>query len=998
MTAPAPPISSVAVVPLIDQLAANRGSLFQVDERGYSLEAEFISLAASDPTLSSLSEFLTREPVRILIQTVFHGSPYLKGLILRDPQRFQRILASDPHVRATQAISTLHDDMTRASTFPDAMRTLRVFKSEIALLTALADLGHVYDLTSVTTLLTQCGDAAVQSAVRLLFRWATERGDWVSEHPTVPETDSGYFVLGMGKYGAHELNYSSDIDLIIFYDPRLARLRAGLDLSSFYVRITRDLVRLLSERTSDGYVFRTDLRLRPDAGATQVALSIDAARHYYESVGQNWERAAFIKARAVGGDIPSGEAFLAELAPFVWRRYLDFAAIADIHAMKRQIHAHRRFGEIAVPGHNIKLGRGGIREIEFFVQTQQLIAGGRQSDLRTRQTRVALQRLQVRGWITPDVASSLDADYVALRTIEHRIQMVADEQSHELPNDPDELERFAHFADYHDTATFSAALVPLLQSVQAHYSRLFESSPELTTGASNMVFAGEADDPATMAALTVMGYSQPATVIATVRSWHHGRYRAVRSPQARERLTEVQPLLIEALGLTANPDAALGHFDRFLSELPTSIQLFALLRAKPGLMQLLADIMGSAPRLARILSRRHRLFDAVLDPSVLGLLPSERDYQGIVAEALTSALTFEGVLDAVRIVGNEQSFLIGVRTLAGAITAIEAGGAYSRLAEVLIGALQDHVERELARVHGTVPGGGVVVVALGKLGGREMTPTSDLDLIVIYDVATLSGGQAPALSNGARPLAATQYYARFTQRLVSALSAPTAEGTLYEVDLRLRPSGQKGPIATSLASFVAYQRDEAWTWEHMALTRARVVSGPAPLRREVESAVAACLTRPRDISSLAADVREMRERIANEKGAANIWDLKQVRGGLVDIEFIVQYLQLLHACAHPGILATNIHEALAKLAANDLIVPPDFDILSRAARLLSELIGTLRLRLDGPFSPQSAPPDLQDVLARCGDAPSFSSLEADLKDTLNAVHQCYNRILGHPSV
>ena len=569
--------------------------------------------------------------------------------------------------------------------------------------------------------------------MRFLFREARAKGQWLGGTDAAPEAGSGFIVLGMGKYGAAELNYSSDIDLIVFYDLDQLKLRDGLEPQPFFVRLTKDLVKILQERTADGYVFRVDLRLRPDPGATQVALSTDSAFHYYESFGQNWERAAMIKARAVAGDEPAGRAFLTELAPFVWRKYLDFAAIADIHAMKRQIHVHKGFGVIGVAGHNIKLGRGGIREIEFFAQTQQLIAGGRQLDLRIPRTLSALGQLVRRGWIKQEVETELTAAYVFLRTIEHRLQMVADEQTHQLPESDAELEAFSRFAGFSDKAAFSAALLAVLETVQRHYGVLFEDSPELTRGGHNMMFAGEADDPATVEALGKLGFAQPSQVIATVRGWHHGRYPAVRSAQARERLTEVQPLLIEALAETASPDTAFTGFDRFLSELPSGVQLFSLLRANPKLLRLVADIMGTAPRLARILSRRRRVLDAVLDPRVLGDMPSQTAIAAMIADEMAGANDFQDALDRARVIGNEQAFLIGVRVLTGMISAPLAGSAYAQLAEELIGAVQRAVEADFAIAHGKVPEGAAAVLAMGKLGGREMTASSDLDLIVVYD-------------------------------------------------------------------------------------------------------------------------------------------------------------------------------------------------------------------------------------------------------------------------
>ncbi|WP_333795413.1 bifunctional [glutamine synthetase] adenylyltransferase/[glutamine synthetase]-adenylyl-L-tyrosine phosphorylase [Hyphomicrobium sp.] len=943
-----------------------------------------------EASLAGLVALLETEPARALMAGVAAGSSFLRTEALRDPARLERLLRSIPERRFADLTDTLSASLAEIGTLADAMTALRAYKSEVALLIALADLAGVWSVDEVTGALSAAADAALKGAVRFLFREAAARGDWLADPSDAePEATSGYMVLAVGKYGAYELNYSSDIDLIVFYEPARARLKPGLEAPTFFVRLTRDLVRLIGERTATGYVFRTDLRLRPDAGATQIALSTDAAALYYESFGQNWERAALIKARAVAGDVDAGEAFLAELAPFVWRRSLDFAAITDVHAMKRQIHAFRGFGAIGVAGQNIKLGPGGIREIEFFVQTQQLIAGGRQRSLRVRSTLDGLAMLVANGWLAKETADDLADAYLYLRRIEHRLQMVADEQTHELPSDQAQLESFARFAGYGSLAEFSGEILAVLKRVQRHYARLFEDSPDLTAEGENLVFAGETDDPGTVTALSRMGYARPSDLLASVRGWHHGRYPAVRSARARELLTEVQPALIKALADTADPDRAIATFDTFLAALPAGVQLFSLLRANPALLRLIADIMGTAPRLARILSRRRRLLDAVIDPQTFAALPSAKELGDAIAAELSLASDPQDVLDRARIVGSEQGFLIGVKVLSGAINADEAGEAYALLAETLIAALAEDVERELERAHGRIPGGGAVVLAMGKLGGHEMTAASDVDLIVVYDF-----DPAALQSDGPKPLAPSQYYARYTQRLISHLSAPTAEGTLYEVDMRLRPSGQKGPVAAQLSTFREYQATQAWTWEHMALTRARVVAGPADLRRKVEATIRDTLVRRRDDAAIAQDVLDMRTRIAAEKGTDNIWSLKQVRGGLVDLEFIAQHLQLVHAGAHREVLDQNTLAAFRKLAAAGALAAADAETLIQATRLTHSLTQVLRLCLDEVFDPATAPSGLKALLARAGDAPDFATLEGQLRETLSAVAVLFRRLIG----
>ena len=944
-----------------------------------------LKVAASPALLALFAE----PAVAGLIAATVAASPYLARLMLADIGRLERLLATAPDASLGRAIAVLDADLAQAASMTDAMSALRRFKNELALLVALADLAGAWPVMRVTDALTAAADETLNGAVRFLMRRAAAAGDLLPDDPERPDVSSGYIVLGMGKYGARELNYSSDVDLIIFYDRDRICLRDGLEPGPFFVRMTRDLVRLMQERTADGYVFRTDLRLRPDPGATQIALSTAAALHYYEAYGQNWERAALIKARAVAGDIAAGEKLLAELGPYVWRKYLDFATIADIHAMKRQIHAFKGFGEIGVAGHNIKVGRGGIREIEFFVQTQQLISGGRQPDLRVRSTLEALDALAGRGWITSAAAAELRRCYEFLRTVEHRLQMLEDEQTQTLPREDGPLLAVACLCGFPSIAAFGERLRTELMAVQRHYAKLFESKPELTLGKGNLVFVGEEDDPATVETLRAMGYRDPSGALKLVREWHFGRYQAMRSTRARERLTELQPVLLEVLGTTPDPNATLLAFDRFLAELPAGVQLFSLLHSNPGLLRLLADIMGSAPRLAHILSRRPRVLDAVIDPGFFGSEPGFEELAQRIAHELAAAADYPDRLDRARVVGTEQAFLIGVRVLTGTISAERAGGAYARLAEAVIAAMHHEVATEMARQQGRVAGGAVSVIAMGKLGGREMAANSDLDLIVVYDYP-----DDAASSDGPKPLPAQQYFQRFTQRLIASIAAQTAEGRLYDVDMRLRPSGAKGPVASHLDGFIDYHHNSAWTWEHMALTRARVLTGPPELRAKLEAAIAEVLRRPRARDALAADVRDMRQRIAAEKGSGGLWDLKLARGGIVDIEFIAQYLQLAHASGHPAILDQNSVAVLEKLTAAGLLPGEASAVLIPAARLYQSLSQILRLCLDGPFDPANAPKGLAQLLARAGDVPDLVRLESAVQEAQHQVSDIFAALLA----
>jgi len=927
--------------------------------------------------------------VRQLVARVFAGSPYLRGLCLRDPERLGYLLREGPEAAFYQATAALNSAFSSDLHMNDALSALRRFKADVALLTGLADLGALWSVDAVTSTLSHAADIAVSTALAFLFQTAASRGDWVGSADRSIAVDSGLFVLGMGKYGARELNYSSDIDLIVFFEPEKAQLRDNLAPQQFYVRIVRDLVRLIQEQTADGYVFRVDLRLRPDPGSTQVAMSTNAALIYYENYGQNWERAAFIKARPVAGDLREGDLLLGELEAYVWRKYLDYAAVADVHAMKRQIHAFKGFGDIAVRGHDVKLGRGGIREIEFFVQTQQLIAGGRQRGLRDPRTLVALERLAERNWITETVRDEMSESYRFLRSLEHRLQMVADEQTHAIPTDDAAFHSLVAFSGFADVEAFEAEVRRHLHRVQTHYAALFEDVPELAREGGNLVFAGESDDPGTVETLAGLGFSSPTTVLQTMRGWHHGRYRATFSERARESLTEFQPLLIDGLAKTGNPDQAFAAFDRFLADLPAGVQLFSLLRNNPSLLRLVADIMGTAPRLARILSRRSRTLEAILDPAFFGTVPQRDELDAAVRDAVASAEDFADLLDRVRVVNAEHAFLIGVRLLSGTLTADQAGVAYTRLADVLIGEMLAAVRHELAEKHGDVPGGEVAVLGMGKLGGFEMTASSDLDLILIHDFEGENAG-----SDGPKPLMAGQYFSRVTQRLITSLSSPTAEGHLYEVDMRLRPSGNSGPVATRLSSFASYQESEAWTWEHMALLRARCVAGDAALRERGEAVRHETLVRPRDTAKTITDVRDMRALMEKERGTNNPWDLKLARGGLVDVEFIVQCLQLNAAAEHHSVLERNTLAAIHALEAANVLATADAAVLREATEWQTSLMQVLRLCVDGDFKHEEAPDGLKVLLAQAVAEPSFDRVHDRLQELQANVLELFERIVS----
>ena len=949
---------------------------------------DWLAEIADAPAGDALQRLIAGNPaLEALLTGLAGGSSYLWDLVRASPQRLLALIEAEPERRFADVLAEARRAIAATREEAEAMRLLRCMKAEAALLIALADIGGVWPITRVLELQTMLADAAIGAAVDYLLLGAQRQGKLKVADPGTPAANSGYIVLAMGKMGAGELNYSSDVDLIVFYDP--AALVSGAEPAAVYVRLTRALVKLLQERTADGYVFRVDLRLRPDPASTQIAISTAASLDYYESRGQNWERAALIKARPCAGDLAAGEALLAALSPFIWRKYLDFAAVADVHAMKRQIHAYRGHDEIAVEGHNIKLGRGGIREIEFFVQTQQLIAGGRYPELRLKATLETLDALVDGAWIDRHVRDDLGAAYRFLRFLENRLQMVADEQTHTLPADRDDLQRFARFAGFADRDSFAQALLVHLRNVQRHYATLFENAPVGEAGGRGLLFPSEADDRETLDRLAQMGFRRPLEVSALVRRWSTGSYGALKSEFARGQLAEIVPLLLEHFARSADPDAAVIAFDRFLAGLHGGGRLFSLLRQNPDLIALIALVLGTAPRLADGLAQSPDVMDAVIDPSFFGALPEEGELAVALERSLRQARSYEDFLDRIRIFAQEQMFLIGTRILSGTLSAEQAGEAFARLADSLIRSLEREIEEQFVRLHGRIAGQQIAILALGKLGGREMTASSDLDIIVIYDFD-------PELSEstGPRRLFGPQYFSRLTQRLISGLTAQTNHGLLYHVDMRLRPSGRSGPVATQIDGFASYQETEAWTWEHLALTRARVVSAPPQFAARVEEVIRSVLCRPRDAGMIAADVLEMRNAIATERGDSDRWNLKYVAGGLIDIEFIAQYLQLIHAAQTPDILDTSTTQVLDKAWRLGLLAAGDAELLRRAVRLYHDLTQILRLCVSAPFDPKAAAPGLTRLLARAADLPDFATLDAFIGETQAKVRASFNRTLG----
>ncbi len=910
------------------------------------------------------------------LEPVVAASPYLAGLMRRWPDRLAATLDDAPDARLADVLARTEG----LSGGADVVRApLRRLKGELHLLTALADLGGVWSLDQVTGALSRFADASAAAALRAVAHDQRERGKLVSSADDPRGPVPGLFGLAMGKHGANELNYSSDIDISLFWEPDILvpALAEGAEPQRFLDRLAQAFAQLMQERTGDGYVFRVDLRLRPDPSSTPPVVAVPMALDYYEGVGQNWERAAFIKARPVIGDLTEGADFLKALTPFVWRRSLDYQAILDIQSIKRQIHVHKTGEGLEAAGANLKLGRGGIREIEFYAQTQQLILGGRDPSLRSHRTVDALAALAAKCHVPADVAAELTESYERLRALEHRVQMLDDEQTHVLPEDPARRSAVAALSGHDNLVAFDAEVEALLVGVNRRYGDLFEGEEQLSSAFGSLVFTGVENDPETLTTLARMGFSDPAAVSDAIRSWHHGRIPATRSARGRELFTRLAPKLLEVAARTGAADAAFRRFSVFFAGLSAGVQVQALFLNQPELFERIVGVMAFAPRLARTLGRYPAALDSMLDARFETELGVNTGLFDQMEREAAEAGDFEGAMNAVRRLHREQVFRIGMQTLSGRIGPQAAGRGFTNLADAVMRTLSAAALAETERLGGAMPGA-VAVIALGKAGSGEMTAGSDLDLMTVYDAA-------PEAVSGTKGWAADVFYVRFTQRLISALSAHTGEGGLYEVDMRLRPSGSKGPVSVRLSGFDAYYGDEAATWEFMALTRARVVwASDAAFAERAAAAIETALRRPRPDIDIAAEVRAMRDLMARERRPDGFWDLKLVPGGLVDAEFVGQFRQL-QAAASGGPLTVSTVEQLAGDPA-----------LGDAWMLQQGLAQLLACAFDDKADVETEPETFRRRLAEAAGQADFTSLVHRLESARAAARGAFEAALPAP--
>ena len=877
------------------------------------------------------------------------ASPYLNSLMKTDPEWLDEIASQDPRDALSHLCSPIDLDSVSLT-----IKTLRLRKKKIALLTALTDLGGLWSLLEVTGALTRFADFSCQTLLRTLVRESVSKGQLALDSENDPEGMGGIFILAMGKMGGRELNYSSDIDLVVFFDEKIHPVKKFNFVKAEFVKITRKFAKLMGEVSADGYIFRTDLRLRPDPFVNPVCISVGGAERYYESFARTWERAAYIKARPCAGDIRSGLNFLASIEPFIWRLNLDFAAVQDSSEMRLRIWENRGAGDLHnLPGFNLKLGKGGIREIELFVQTFQMVAGGRDQSLRVPDTMGALEAITHKGWVDDNSKQILQESYFKLRTWEHRVQMIRDAQTHEIPKIQNEIVRMAALSGEDDLDKFLQEIKVTLERVHATTEAFFATESKETVECDTS-FLEEPD-------------------WETVNNWR--QLPAFRTARASKIFARLQPIVFNRLARSSQPREALLQFDGFLRGLPAGVQLFSLFEANQQLLELLVDTCAMAPRLANSLSKNTQVFDAVLEPDFIVPLASEKELENNLTASLNKTSDYESVLRVTRRWNNEHHFKVGVHLLKGFSDSEQAGKSYARLANTVIRSLVPHVVDQFSNSYGRPPGRGFVFLAMGSLGAESLTSQSDLDLIMIYDPLNED------YSRGKKSLAAKAYYARLTQAMVSALSSQMAEGKLYEIDMRLRPSGRKGPVATSINSFIHYQERSAWTWEHLALTRARVLAGCKELGEEIEEFRKQLIVKIEDHRKIIHDVIDMRRRLAENTPIVkkeSIWECRLGKGKLLDIELLAQAGALITNCTERDI-AVQLQEGAQK----GLLTKDEYAALSTQYSLLRQVMQVARLTVEGNFNPDTTGQGVIEILLQQTKMDSLEALTSLIQNQTN---------------
>ena len=884
--------------------------------------------------LELLQSTVTNEKTAAILASAMTLAPYLDQLYRKNIALLANLANGDVetiHTAMTQAKEAFQDRLNKTTNHDQAMIAIRLFRQQINTAVTLSDL---LDLAPVSEQMCWLSEAADDASSALIA--------WLEQQARTSKRlndQARWCVLAMGKLGSGELNFSSDIDLIILYDCPTNDQDSG----RVFVDLTRQFTNIMTKPTADGIGWRVDLRLRPNPSVTPVAIRTDNAISYYESLARTWERVAFIRARHIAGDAQLAREFLSEIEPFIWRRYLDYTVIDDMRMMLQ-----REPKPDDLLGFNVKKGQGGIRSIEFAVHVQQLIAGGREERLRNRSTVIALEALAEQQWIPKDEAKILITSYFALRQLEHRIQMMHDAHSHQLPRQEEKLTELARFCGHADNASFRAALHDLSAKVSANTKGVSEKlggipyehadGQKLTLA---LLLDQDDDSNAVTMALSDLGFTDVNSIIPICRNWMAGQIPATQSDRARDILGRILPELLIQISTADNPDQAFHAFVRLVENLPIGVQFFSLLEGNPNIAKVIATVLVASPRMADSLSNHTELVDDLLYEEFWH--PINTDLTRMTSElsaAMMTAKSHEASLDALRVRLRHWRFRVHVHMVTSVIEPSEAGKFLSLIAEAAISAALPIARNRIEARFGQLKDGALIIMAMGRLGAMEMTSSSDLDLVFIHH--TPEG----AMTEGDKPIPGSLYFTRIGQEIINILTAPTSEGHAYEVDMRLRPSGKSGPVTITFDRFASYQMDNAWTWEHMALIRARIISGfqHDDLAKQIENCLARVMKIKRSKSRVIADAKDMRQRIAKHHQPRSGHDLRLISGGLIDLDFFAQMMQLMHPLEN-GQRFGQATAAITSLATRQILSDKDAETLSQSSQVLMDLNQMMRLTM-----------------------------------------------------
>lgn len=896
-------------------------------------------------------------PVLLLLGS----SQYLCNFLFSGPQEYLGWLSAPNFLRRIigkdAALAELHKQINAENTIEEVKTILRRFRKKEYMRIALRDLLGYGTLSEITREISVVADVSLQAAYEACNR---ELGKRYGQPQYTDEQGNtvrcSFTVLGMGKLGGEELNYSSDIDIMYLYSTEKGETsKKLLSNHQYFVKLAEMISQVIGQTTDDGFVFRVDTRLRPEGERGDLASSLRSYEVYYESWGQTWERAALLKVRPVAGDEELGKAFLKMIQPFVYRKYLDFTAIDEISGMKVKIDK-----SIAVKGkdaRNVKLGYGGIREIEFFVQALQLLYGGKEPWIRERNTMRALHKLAQKGFISYEEEASLSAAYQFMRRAEHMIQLVGERQTYVMPDGAVELNTLARRIGYKDKAKNRASEQLLrdyntyTRSVRKIYDDLFskkglKGEEPAETGKCEMIIGGIVSEDEAVQILSGCNFRDPARAYRNIILLRDGAAFSHQTPRSSQIFLRIFPLFFDKITSSSDPDLALNNLEALILSVGARETLYSFFEENPQAVESVIRIFSSSEYLSKIVIRHPEIVDMFLDPEEMLKKRSREDMQGELSHLIEQCGSYAEKLDMLRKFKNAEEVRIGYIDILGYVSQADASGYLSNLADVSLVCALNIAREEVRRVYGRPLSGtdgdvseaGFCILSMGKLGGEEITYGSDLDIVFLYS----GDGE----TDGRQSISNHEFFTSLSGKTMSALTSITREGSVFKIDVRLRPSGSKGPLSQSVAAFRTYLEEHADIWELQSLTRARVTAGDESISREVTEVIHSVLYGAgRGQEDLRIAIRKMRHRMESEVSKENneYFDIKAGEGGIIDIEFIVQYMQLSNGARYQSIRVTNTLAALEAICREKLLPNDQYSILKKSYIYLRTLESRLRV-------------------------------------------------------